>query len=104
MFNFIASSAMAYLLVNVLIKPGQQSPETREFAASAWLPALHPVLRGLGWDPGNPRSTSPSVLALAAGVLVWLFVWRTRWGYALRAVGHSETAGRLRRHLAGAPR
>ena len=31
MFNFIASVLMVYLLVNVLIKPGQMSPETREF-------------------------------------------------------------------------
>ena len=29
MFNFIASVLMVYLLVNVLIKPGQMSPETR---------------------------------------------------------------------------
>ena len=41
MFNFIASALMTYLLVNVLIKPGQQSPETREFAQSTWLPQLY---------------------------------------------------------------
>ena len=32
MFNFVASALMTYLMVNVLIKPGQQSPETRDFA------------------------------------------------------------------------
>jgi len=31
MFNFIAASLMVYLLVNVIIQPGQMSPETREF-------------------------------------------------------------------------
>src|SRR5882757_9038296 len=48
MFNFIASATMTYLLVNVLIKPGQQSPETREFSASAVMPAAHELLAKLG--------------------------------------------------------
>ncbi len=29
MFNFLASALMVYLLVNVMIKPGQMSPESR---------------------------------------------------------------------------
>ena len=33
MFNFIAAALMTYLLVNVLIRPGQQAPESREFSA-----------------------------------------------------------------------
>ena len=45
MFNFIASAVMTHLLVNVLIKPGQQSPETREFAPSTWMPQLHDLAR-----------------------------------------------------------
>jgi hypothetical protein len=27
-----------------------------------------------------------------AAVLVWFYLWRTRWGYALRVFGHSEKA------------
>jgi simple sugar transport system permease protein len=92
MFNFIASALMTYLLVNVLIKPGQQSPETREFAASTWLPQLCEVTRGLGWPIACSPLNLSSVLALLAAALVWAFLWRTRWGYALRALGHSEMA------------
>jgi len=92
MFNFIASSLMTYLLVNVLIKPGQQSPETREFAPSTWLPQLHEVLRAFGWQVGRSPVNLSSVLALIACGLVWFYLWRTRWGYALRVFGHSETA------------
>jgi simple sugar transport system permease protein len=92
MFNFIASSLMTYLLVNVLIKPGQQSPETREFAPSTWLPQLHEVLGALGWPVGRSPVNLSSVLALIACGLVWFYLWRTRWGYALRVFGHSETA------------
>ena len=44
MFNFIAASVMVYLLVNVLIKPGQMSPESREFAAATFLPFGHEML------------------------------------------------------------
>ena len=38
------------------------------------------------------RSTCPCVLALLCCVGVWLFVWRSRIGYELRVVGHSEPA------------
>ena len=92
MFNFIASSLMTYLLVNVLIKPGQQSPETREFDPSTWLPQLHDALRWVGWETGHSPLNLSSVLALGMGALVWFYLWHTRWGYELRALGHSETA------------
>ena len=92
MFNFIASALMTHLLVNVLIKPGQQSPETREFDPNAWLPQLHDVARALGWELGPSPLNLSALLALVTGVLVWLYLWHTRWGYELRALGHNETA------------
>jgi len=92
MFNFIAAALMTHLLVNVLIKPGQQSPETREFAPSTWLPQLHDVARALGWEIGRSPVNLSLPLALAAGALVWVYLWRTRWGYELRALGHNQTA------------
>jgi simple sugar transport system permease protein len=92
MFNFIASAVMTYLLVNVMIKPGQQSPETREFDPNTWLPQVHDVLRWLGWEIGRSPLNCSALLALAAGAAVWFYLWHTRWGYELRALGHSETA------------
>jgi simple sugar transport system permease protein len=92
MFNFIAAAAITWLLVNVLIKPGQQSPETRHFAEQAWIPSAQAVLGALGVPmPRSPLNLS-FLLAIAAAVAVWAFLWRTRWGYALRATGHSESA------------
>ena len=38
MFNFLAAALMTYLLVNVLIAPGQQIPESATLPQSAWLP------------------------------------------------------------------
>jgi len=92
MFNFIAASVMTYLLVNVLINPGQQSPETREFAASTWMPQLHGALRAVGLELGRSPLNLALVLAVGAAVLVWFYLWHTRWGYELRALGHSPSA------------
>src|SRR5216683_94874 len=84
MFNFIASALMTHLLVNVLIKPGQQSPETREFDPNTWLPQLHDVARSLGWEIGRSPLNLSVLVALAAGAGVWIYLWHTRWGYELR--------------------
>ncbi len=92
MFNFIAAALITWLLVNVLIKPGQQSPETRHFAEHVWLPTAQSLLAGLGVAmPRTPLNLS-FLWALVCAVFLWVFLWRTRWGYALRAVGHNEAA------------
>ena len=92
MFNFIAAALMTYLLVDVLIEPDQQAPQSRELAASVDLPSLHDALAGLGLAVAPSPLNLSIALALACCVFVWLFLWRTRWGYELRAVGHSESA------------
>ena len=92
MFNFIAAALMTYLLVNVLINPGQQSPETREFAASTTMPPIHEMLAKLGITFAVTPLNFAFVLALVAAVLVWILVWRTRWGFALRVVGENPAA------------
>ncbi|WP_353859003.1 ABC transporter permease [Azospirillum formosense] len=92
MFNFIAAAIMTYLLVDVLIRPGSQSPETREFDPGVWLPTMD---RALGWIgvaiPASPLNLS-FLWALACCALFYLFLWRTRWGYEIRTVGRNERA------------
>lgn len=92
MFNFIASSLMVYLLVNVLREPGQMSPESRTFAEASWLPPMHEVFAWFGHSITRTPLNLSIVLALLCCVLVWLYVWRTRWGYELRTAGQSESA------------
>lgn len=94
MFNFIAASLVGWLLVNILVQPGQQAPRSRDFAPEVWLPYIHDLLRPLGLDIGRPPLNAASLLAVLACVFVWLFMWHTRWGYELRTVGHSERAAR----------
>ena len=92
MFNFIAYAVMVYLMVNVLIKPGQMSPESREFADAGHLPFIHEMLAGIGITVTPTPLNLSIVWALVCCVGVWAYIWRTRWGYELRAVGHNEAA------------
>ena len=92
MFNFIASSLLVYLLVNHLRPAGSMSVESVAFAESAKLPGMHDALAWLGVEwPESPLNLSV-VLALMAAVGVYLFLWRTRAGYHVRAVGSSASA------------
>ena len=92
MFNFIASSLLVYLLVNHLRPTGSMSVESAPFADSAKLPAVHEALAWLGVEwPSSPLNLSV-LLALLAAVGVYVFLWRTRAGYHLRAVGSSASA------------
>ena len=92
MFNFIAAALLSYLLVNTLKEPGNMTPESAAFAASARVPGMHEALGWLGiaW-PRTPLNLS-LLLAAAAAVGSWLALWKTRGGYALRAVGFAPEA------------
>jgi simple sugar transport system permease protein len=92
MFNFIAASLMVYLLVNVLIQPGQMSPETRQFLPNARLPAMHEILAWFGIKFARSPLNLSFFWALICSILVWAFIWRTRWGYELRTVGENPRA------------
>jgi ABC-type uncharacterized transport system permease subunit len=94
MFNFIASALMTWLLVNVLINPGQQSPETREFSATTWLPTLPHLLTRAGLEVTASPVNLALGIALGAALATWVLIWRTRWGYALRVTGQNQTAAR----------
>jgi len=89
MFNFLAASLTVYLVVNVLIAPGSMSPETRPFISAATLP----LLSSFGFPSSAPVNLALP-LALLAAVAVWLLVWRTPWGYALRVMGGSAEVAR----------
>ncbi|MEZ5829834.1 MAG: ABC transporter permease [Dongiaceae bacterium] len=92
MFNFIASSLMVYIASDILRPPGEMVPSSREFAPSAYLPHVHDIAAWLGFEmPSTPLNIS-IIWAAVCCVFVWVFIWRTRWGYAIRAVGLSPKA------------
>ncbi len=92
MFNFIASSILVYLLVNHLRPKGMMSAESAAFSPSAKLPGMHEAFAWVGVEwPSTPLNVS-LFLALVAALAVYFFIWRTRAGYHLRAVGSSPGA------------
>jgi len=89
MLNFIAVAAAGYLTQAHYRAPGDAIPETLPIAAAAHLPRLGSLLPGL---PARIPLNLAFPGALAACALVYLLLWRTRWGYALRATGASAEA------------
>ena len=92
MFNFVASALMVYLMVNVLIAPGSMTPQSRGFAESAAVPSMQAALKWLGIAVAPSALNLSLLLALLACVGVWIFLWHTPWGYALRTMGHNPEA------------
>lgn len=92
MFNFIAASLMVWLLTGVLKPAGSMQPETRTFEAGATLPKLGGLFSALGADLGSAPLNITLFVALAAAILVYFLIWRTKLGYEIRTVGHNPTA------------
>ena len=92
MFNFIAASLMAYLLVEVFKPPGSMATESKVFAEASWLPKMSGLANLFGMEiPNSPLNIS-FFWALICAALVWVFIWHTRWGYEIRSVGASQSA------------
>jgi simple sugar transport system permease protein len=92
MFNFIAASLMVYLLVNVLKPASAMGPATRPFEAGAKIPRLGQILDLIGIKSGSAPANLTFFLALIAAWFVWLLIWRSKLGFAMRAFGHNPTA------------
>jgi ABC-type uncharacterized transport system permease subunit len=93
MFNFIAADMMNFIIVKYLIPEGQQNPASRVFSDAAALPQLNTWLPILGDTPLNISF----LIAIAALVIYGVMVWRSSWGYQLRATGLNQHAA----HYAG---
>jgi ABC-type uncharacterized transport system permease subunit len=92
MFNFLAAILSVYLLVNLIGDPKSMSPETRSFGPNAHLPFAHEIARAFGWNmPTTPLNLSFG-LALLCALGVYLLIYRSRLGYAIRTVGASPAA------------
>ncbi|MEM6489335.1 MAG: ABC transporter permease [Pseudomonadota bacterium] len=92
MFNTIAAGLTVTMLAGALRDPRQPNPQTRQVEEAARLPAIHDLARDLGLEAATSPLTLAFPLALLAAVLVWVLIFRTRWGYALRVMGQSEPA------------
>ncbi len=92
MFNFLAASLNAYLLVNLLRPAGSMAVESAPFPDAARMPGMHELAAKFGVEMMPSPLNASSLLAVAACLFVGWFLWRSRAGYALRAVGSAPRA------------
>ncbi|MFD2740336.1 ABC transporter permease [Sulfitobacter aestuarii] len=95
MFNFIAAALLNYVLVNLMRPKGSMDPATARFPDATNLPTLHDLLApiGIGFSKAAPANVS-FLVAIAACLLLWLLIWRSRLGYQIRAYGFSDSAAK----------
>jgi general nucleoside transport system permease protein len=89
MMNYIAIAWVNFFVFAVWTEGGFQM--TRQFPKNAWLPRLLnyakaiPIFRGLTTHLGL-------VLGIAAAVILWIIIYRSRWGYEIRLIGDNQRA------------
>src|SRR5215218_3417391 len=89
MLNFIAIALVSYFTQYFYKIPGDPIMETAEIGPGAHIPRISQYI------PGMPDFVPLSVaflLAILMCVLVYVFLWKTKWGYELRAVGENPAA------------
>lgn len=90
MFNFVASSLMVYLLNRVLKPVGTMEPSTASVHGAGAIPPLRDFFPIFGYAPLNVTI----IFAILALIFVYVLIWHTEFGYAMRALGHNPTASR----------
>jgi general nucleoside transport system permease protein len=93
MMNFIAVGILNWLVLNPFKNPANQVSETWEIAKGFQIPTFDSILARFGLDifKHNPANFA-FLLAILFCILFYIFLWRTKWGYEIRTVGHSESA------------
>jgi len=89
MLNYIAAQFYTFLLRGPMIDPGELetgsgTPQSMRLPHSAWLGRLVP----------GTRLHMGLVLALVLAAAVYFLLWRTTWGFRLRAAGAEAKAAR----------
>jgi simple sugar transport system permease protein len=84
MLNYIAIIGTGYLVTGPMIEEAGKFPQTAKIAEAAWLPRFLPPTRlHIGF-----------ILAVVVAIILWLLIFKTSTGYAIRAVGTNSEAAR----------
>lgn len=89
MLNFIAIALVSYLTQYHYKVAGDPILQTAPIGEAAYIPQLNEFL------PFVPKDVPLNVsflLAILMCFLVYIFLWKTKWGYELRAVGENPSA------------
>jgi ABC-type uncharacterized transport system permease subunit len=91
MLNYIAISWNYFFIFAVWSEGGFEM--SKVFPRNAWMPRLAdyaahvPILRGLTTHLGL-------LIGIVAAALVWILIYRSRWGYEIRLIGDNPRAAR----------
>jgi simple sugar transport system permease protein len=89
MLNFIAIALVSYFTQYHYKIPGDPILESANIGEAAHIPQLNQYLPFIPHDV--PLNLS-FLLAILMCVLVYVFLWKTKWGYELRVVGENPSA------------
>jgi ABC-type uncharacterized transport system permease subunit len=89
MMNFIGIALVSYFTQYHFKIPGDPILESAPIGAAAQIPLLNQYLTFI---PSDVKLNFAFPLAILICVLVYIFLWRTKWGYELRAVGENPSA------------
>lgn len=89
MLNFIAIAIVGYFTQYYYKIPGDPIQRTAEIGEAAHIPRINEYLTFI--PPDVPLNIA-FIIGVIMCVLVYLFLWKTKWGYELRAVGENPAA------------
>lgn len=93
MMNFIAAGLAGWFALKIIPNPDSQNPETALVSPNYMFKDYDLIARLF---PDTPANAS-LVFAIVIAILMWIFLWKTAWGFKLRAVGSNPEAA----HRAG---
>src|SRR5215510_4382315 len=89
MMNFIAVGVASALTQTYFKEPGDAILESGPIGNSAHIPRLGQIMPGI---PARLPLNAAFLIALVACALIYIFLWRTKWGYEIRATGANPSA------------
>lgn len=89
MLNFVAIALVSYLTQYHYKIPGDAIMQTAPIGDAATIPQLNQFLPFI---PADVKLNVSFLIAILMCVLVYGFLWKTKWGYELRAVGENPSA------------
>ncbi len=88
MMNFIAAGFASWVTLELIPNPNSQNPESAMVSSSYRFQEYDLVGR---FFPDTPANASLG-FAIVIAILMWIFLWKTRWGFEVRAVGTNPEA------------
>jgi simple sugar transport system permease protein len=96
MLNFIATGISAFLLAEYFRDNNASLvAQTEPLPRSAWIPSLNSLLKTFGYHlPPGTILQGFLIGAIIIGILFYVVVWRSRFGFELRTTGVNPAAAR----------